>query len=205
MHPKVLSSEAWRIIRKLVSADLVAPWVLGGGTGLALQFGHRYSEDLDFFGSDPFDPDRIAADLSRIGTTSIQSRSADILHVSVGGLRLSFLRSDPPLLFPGLAYRGLTVADPRDIAAMKVIAIGGRGSRKDFVDLYVYLEGGGTLPGVLSMIATRFARLDYNQYHLLKSLVYFEDAESEPMPRMIRDVDWETIKATLVDEVRRLS
>jgi hypothetical protein len=88
---------------------------------------------------------------------------------------------------------------------MKVIAIGGRGSRKDFVDLYVYLEGGGTLPGVLSMIATRFARLDYNQYHLLKSLVYFEDAESEPMPRMIRDVDWETIKATLVDEVRRLS
>lgn len=205
MHPKVLSSEAWRIIRKLVSADLVAPWVLGGGTGLALQFGHRYSEDLDFFGSDPFDPDRIAADLSRIGTTSIQSRSADTLHVSVGGLRLSFLRSDPPLLFPGLAYRGLTVADPRDIAAMKVIAIGGRGSRKDFVDLYVYLEGGGTLPGVLSMIATRFARLDYNQYHLLKSLVYFEDAESEPMPRMIRDVDWETIKATLVDEVRRLS
>ena len=42
---------------------------------------------------------------------------------------------------------------------MKVIAIGGRGSRKDFVDLFFYLRGGGTLEGVFSLIRRRRGRL----------------------------------------------
>ena len=88
---------------------------------------------------------------------------------------------------------------------MKAIAIGGRGSRKDFVDLYFFLQAGGSLDGILSLVRRRFQDVDYNEYHLLKSLVYFEDAESEPMPKMIRDVEWETIRGAIVAEVRRLS
>ncbi len=103
-----------------------------------------------------------------------------------------------PLLFPGTTYRGLVVADPRDIAVMKAIAIGGRGSRKDFVDLFFFLRAGGSLDGVLSLVRRRFEEVDYNEYHLLKSLAYFEDAESEPMPTMIRDVEWETIREAIV-------
>jgi hypothetical protein len=99
----------------------------------------------------------------------------------------------------------LTVADPRDIAVMKLIAIGGRGSRKDFVDLFFYLKSGGTLEGTLTMLEQRFQEVDYNAYHLLKSLVYFTDAEEEPMPKMIRPVDWETVTEYLVPAVRRLS
>jgi hypothetical protein len=88
---------------------------------------------------------------------------------------------------------------------MKVIAIGGRGSRKDFVDLYFFFQAGGSLDGILALVRRRFEDVDYNEYHLLKSLVYFEDAESEPMPQMIREVEWETIKAAIVSEVRRVS
>ena len=55
----------------------------------------------------------------------------------------------------GTAYRGLTVADPQDIADMKVVAIGGRGSRKDFVDLFFYLKSGGTLEGVITLLHRR--------------------------------------------------
>jgi hypothetical protein len=47
--------------------------------------------------------------------------------------------------------------------------------------------------------------VDYNEYHLLKSLVYFEDAEAEPMPRMLRDVSWDEVKNTIIAEVRRIS
>ena len=97
------------------------------------------------------------------------------------------------------------MADPRDVAVMKVIAIGGRGSRKDFVDLFFYLKTGGTLEGVLTLLHRRFQGVDYNTYHLLKSLVYFADAEEEPMPKMIRTAEWEGVKKALISEVRRLS
>jgi hypothetical protein len=88
---------------------------------------------------------------------------------------------------------------------MKVVAMGSRGSRKDFVDLFFYLKGGASLDGVLSLLTRRFQDVDYNTYHLLKSLVYFADAEEEPMPRMIRPVTWDEVKEFLVAEVRRLS
>lgn len=205
MHPKVLSGAAWKIVADLSRADLLDGWVLAGGTGLALQLGHRYSEDLDLFRPDAFDPERLAEALSRVGETVVQSRSEDTLHALVDGLRVSFLRARPPLLFPGAEYRDLSVADPRDIAVMKVIAIGGRGSRKDFVDLYFYLQGGATLDGVFELLRRRFQRLDYNEYHLLKSLAYFDHAESEPMPSMIRPVEWAEVRRKIEDAVRRLS
>jgi hypothetical protein len=120
-------------------------------------------------------------------------------------LRLSFLAAQAPLLFPGTLYRGLIVADPRDIAVMKVVAIGGRGSRKDFVDLYFYLRSGGGLDAVFEMVRRRFRAIDYNEYHLLRSLAFFEEADSEPMPRMLRRVSWPEIRRTIAAEVKRLS
>ena len=181
--------------RGLAGRGVPDGWVRAGGTGLALQFGHRFSDDLYFFRPEAFDPDRLAGSLSAIGRTVIQARSEDTLHTFVDDLRICFLRADPPLLSPGAAYRGLTVADAGDIAVMKVSAIGGLGSRKDFIDLYFYLRTGGTLSGIFTLLERRFARLDYNEYHLLKSLAFFDDGEAEPMPRMIRSVDWAEIRS----------
>jgi hypothetical protein len=180
-------------------------WVLAGGTGLALHLGHRYSETLDLLRRQPFDPAELAQSLSGIGRVRVQQTAEDTLHLELNGLRVSFLRTQAPLLFPGTSYRRLTVADPRDIAVMKVIAVGGRGSRKDFVDLFFYLKGGGTLAGVLSLVDQRYQEVDFNTYHLLKSLVYFRDAEEEPMPKMIKPVAWDAVKELLIAEVRRLS
>jgi hypothetical protein len=205
VHPKVIDADGWRLVRELVRADLMAGWVLAGGTGLALQLGHRLSEDLGFFRAGPFEPEGLATALARVGPVHVQARTTGTLHVSLEGLRVSFLSTQAPLLFPGTTYRGLVVADPRDIAVMKVIAIGGRGSRKDFVDLFFYLRTGGSLEAVFDMIRRRFVAIDFNEYHLLRSLTFFEDAESEPMPRMLRRVTWPDIKKTIVAEVRRLS
>lgn len=205
MHPKVLGAEVWQTVRRLVAGRHLHGWVLAGGTGLALQFGHRVSEDLDFFRSGRFDPQTLIETLSEVGPLSVQARAAGTLHATLGPVRISFLAAQAPLLYPGTGYRGLTVADPRDIAVMKVIAIGGRGSRKDFVDLYFFFRNGGALDTVLTLVRRRFARIDYNEYHLLKSLVYFEDAESEPMPRLLRRASWAEIKRVIVAEVKRLS
>ena len=74
----------------------------------------------------------------------------------------------------------------------------GRGSRKDFVDLYFYLKSSGSLGSILALLKKRFTAIDYNEYHLLKSLVFFDDAEKEPMPNMIRLVDWEEVKKIII-------
>ena len=42
-----------------------------------------------------------------------------------------------------------------------------------------------------------------NHYHLLKSLVYFEDAENQPMPTMLQNVSWEDVKRKIVSEVSK--
>jgi len=205
MHPKVLGADGWRIVRTVVRAGRAEGWVLAGGTGLALQLGHRISKDLDFFRASPFSPAEFAAGLAGLGRVAVRGRSAGALHVTLDGLRLSFLATEAPLLFEGTRYRGLTLADPRDSAVMKVIAIGGHGSRKDFVDLFFYLRGGGSLEGIFELIRRRFVGVDYNEYQLLRSLVFFEDAETEPMPRMIRRAAWSEIKSAIATEVKRLS
>jgi hypothetical protein len=205
MHPKVLSAAAWKTVRKLVAEGSTAAWTLAGGTALALQFGHRYSEDLDFFRAGPFDAEQMLSALTAIGDVRVQDRTADTLHVQLDGLRVSYLKAEVPFLFPTTRYRGLRIADPRDIAVMKVIAIGGRGSRKDFVDLYFLLRSGVNLRDILALVRRRFARIDYNEYHLLKSLAYFADAEAEPAPDLIRPVDWKTIKTEISGAVRSIS
>ena len=205
MHPKVLTKEAWSLVRKLALESVMDGWLLAGGTGLALQFGHRYSEDLDLFTVKPFDPQGFLGRLTAFGKVKVQDRSDEALHVFLDGVRFSFLRAQADFLFPGIAYRGLTVADPREIAVMKLIAIGGRGSRKDFVDLYFLFRCGISLETSFDLLRKRFQDVDYNEYHLMKSLVYFNDAEAEPMPSLIEQVSWNEIKKAVVDEVKRLA
>ncbi len=86
---------------------------------------------------------------------------------------------------------------------MKVVAVGGRASRKDFVDLYAWLEAGGDFRALKDLLRRRYASMTFNEMHLLRSLVYFEDAEREPMPRMLCETDWNGVRARLEDEVRR--
>lgn len=205
MHPKVIGTKGWALVRSLVRAGLTKGWTLAGGTGLALQFGHRLSYDLDFFATRSFDGVRLADGLAAVAEVAVLGRSAGTLHVALAGTRVSFLKLQRPLLFPGTAYRGIVVADPRDISVMKVLAIGGRGSRKDFVDLHFFIRSGGSLESVFGWIRRRFRGIDFNEYHLLRSLAYFDDAEGEPMPRMLRRATWAEIKRTITAEVKRLS
>ena len=66
MHPRVLSRKGWAIVRRLNAAGLLESWTLAGGTGLALQLGHRTSEDLHFFRHPSPDPDPLLSYFSSI-------------------------------------------------------------------------------------------------------------------------------------------
>ena len=44
-----------------------------------------------------------------------------------------------------------------------------------------------------------------SEYLVLRSLVYFDDAEDDPMPRMLKPMRWEAAKAGIQQAVREYS
>ena len=57
-----------------------------------------------------------------------------------------------------------------------------------------------TLEEMMGFFEQKYENIEYNKLHILKSLTYFDDAESEPMPRMLKQIDWPTVKKTLQTE-----
>ena len=81
---------------------------------------------------------------------------------------------------------------------MKMLAVMNRGSRKDFVDLSFLLER-YSLAKIIEGAAVKYPGV--SQFAICKSLVYFEDAEDEPMPRMLIPRSWEEVKRLVSDAV----
>lgn len=86
----------------------------------------------------------------------------------------------------------------KDIAAMKPNAIAGPGSKKDFIDLY-FLLNEFSLQDILSFCEKKYC--DRSVFIVQKSLTYFEDADSQLQPQMLKDFHWETCKQKIIEEV----
>jgi len=117
--------------------DTISPFLkdfyLAGGTGLAIQLGHRISIDLDFFSPIQFETETL---LYKISPNKVIAVRNGTIHCEREGIKLSFLFYKETLVYPIIIWRGLNMADWRDITAEKFKAISQRGSRKDFYDLY---------------------------------------------------------------------
>lgn len=179
-------------------------WVLAGGTGLALQLGHRLSEDFDFFRDDPVDFAGLHEALRGIGSCETLQQEEGTLTVLLAGIKLSFFHVPDPFLFPTLPYRFFRVADLRDIALMKLVALVNRGSRKDLADVYCILRRNVDLQECLGLLPRKYGEGRVSDYQVLKSLTWFDDAEREPQPRMLEPFSWEECKAFFLREVHAL-
>jgi hypothetical protein len=185
-------------------APQLAGWILAGGTGLACQIGHRVSDDLDLFRTDSLDVRTLHEALRQHGTYETLQEAEHTLTVLLHGTKLSFFRVREPFLFEAVPYRFFSIADVRDIALMKLAAISGRGSRKDFADLYIILQNEPSLEAYFDLLPRKYDPSRLNTYHILKSLTYFDDAETEPMPQMLVPFGWAECKAFFVREARAI-
>jgi len=199
MFEKILSSVA---INEVESLSLhLGEFYLAGGTGLALQIGHRKSEDLDFFTDSLFNTDAL---LSVIHPDKVLFTSKGTIHCEVKGLQLSFIYYEVPLIYPPLIWRGIKLAQSKDIVAEKIKTLSQRGSKKDFIDLYALLKLKYSVKEVSDFFKKRFKGTGINLYHVVKSLVFFEDADQEPSPVMIKNGDewqWDNIKSYFLDSI----
>ncbi len=202
-HTETVSPQVQDTLKCLAGIKALQNFYLAGGTALALHIGHRRSVDLDFFNPQSFDEDAFLAGLHGIPGLSLISRSEQTVYLLISDVKTSFIGYEYPMLFPFEYFAGVAVADLRDIACMKFSALAGRGSRRDFIDLYAVAQRYG-LPHILELFQRKFAQVNYSPVHLQKSLVYFADAEKEPMPDMLLPLTWGEVKAFFIGEVRKL-
>lgn len=203
MYQEVIDAQTKYILEALSQIKKLQSFYLGGGTALALQLGHRKSIDLDWFSQKQISINQLKEDLSSLGRLKIESEDTKTLNCLLDGLKLSFFVYPYQLLFPLVDFNHLKLADERDIACMKIDAISSRGTKKDFIDLYFLLEK-YQLKDLLDLFDKKYTGIQYNRFHILKSLVYFEETETEPMLKMLKEVSWLKVKNTLKEEVKNI-
>ena len=202
-HPEVLPEDGRETLTALGTQPVVKRFYLAGGTALALQWGHRRSVDLDFFTEGVVNEDHLLQSLQNLQNIQVVSKSTETLHLHIGKTKVSFIGYHYPILFPFLSFDGISIADPRDISAMKLSALASRGAKRDFVDIYVLSRHYG-LKELIDFFHHKFAKITFSRIHLLKSLTYFADAEKDPMPHMLEQITWTEVKQFFTTEVPRL-
>ncbi len=196
IQPKLLE-----LLKKIMASEVFNDFNLVGGTSLALQIGHRFSVDIDMFGNSEINEIDFIEELSNFGTVTTIKKSKSIIIFSVNGIKVDFVNYKYPLLSKINSIEGIRMVSDKDIAAMKLNAIAGRGSRKDFIDLYFLLQK-YSLSEMISFYKTKY--LDGSEFMVLKSLTYFDDAEKEEMPIMFENIDWNEIKKGILSSEQNL-
>jgi hypothetical protein len=195
----VLDAHRHQVLREIGPRLTEHGFYLGGGTALALQLGHRISVDFDWFRSEPIvDPLRLKVQVfGRRSGVVIRETAPGTLHLTVDGVSVSMLEYSYPSLRHLIYPRDLpcSLAAPADLATMKLSAIADRGAKKDFVDIYALVVAKASLRTLLRWYRQRFG--PESLPHVMRSLVYFDDAARQRMPRMLWPLSWPTVKAAM--------
>jgi len=178
---------------------------LVGGTALALYYGHRISVDLDLFSADTLDLAAVQYDIEQLAIKENLEWEWDLIEEttlsgSVGGVKIDVIRYRYPLIDDIIVANGIRLISIKDIAAMKLSAGAQRGSKKDFYDIYELLQH-YSLTQLLDFFTQKYPKT--NTAHIVRSLVYFDDAELETDPILLREYTWSAVKVTIEIAVKK--
>lgn len=201
MFEEVLIKDTKEHLALLGRSAILKDAYLAGGTGCALQLGHRLSIDFDFFTVKQFEPKIVAAELARVAAFEVEELDKGTILGKFKGTKFSLFVYEYPLVFPSIQYLSLNIADIRDIAAMKIDAIASRGTKRDFIDLYSICQSNYKLSELLAIYDKKYGILASNLMHIKKSLVFFDDAEPDAMPVMLKDVVWQDVKKYFENQI----
>ena len=181
LYLETVESSTLELLKKLQRLPVLEQTRLVGGTALALQLGHRKSIDLDFFGTVDCEAEYLRESIAGIASLTILKESPHIHIYIVDGIKVDIVNYKYPWLDDVVLEQGLRLASVSDIAAMKITAIIGRGTKKDFIDI-AFLLHHFSLEEILHFYAAKYN--DSSVFMAMKSLAYFDDAEADPMPDM---------------------
>jgi predicted nucleotidyltransferase component of viral defense system len=179
----------------------LADFNLVGGTALALYIGHRMSIDLDLFTPQPFDAQELRKHLADHHHFKSDFIGKHTLMGYIDNVKVDFITHAYPLVDKQhITEEGVRLISIRDIAAMKLSAIAGNGTRlKDFIDV-AFLSTRMSLSDMLKDYERKFT--DTTAISALRSLTYFDDIDhSVPIQIVDRAYRWENIENRLRDMV----
>lgn len=188
------------LIQNLQRKPYIEGFLLVGGTALALQIGHRRSIDIDLFIDRDFDANKLLELLESDFSFYLDSQETNTVKGSINGVKVDIMAHKYTLLKTPLISDGIKLASLIDIAAMKLNAISGNGTRvKDFIDLFFLLNFFSVEEMLQAYEQKYIAR---NSYHVLKSLNYFEDVRLDDWPDMTnKKLTWKTMKTKINKDV----
>lgn len=200
LETRTIIPHTLELLKRLAQEPLLADTRLVGGTALALQYGHRNSVDLDFFGKVEDDNAALQAMLASAGDLKIISEQKNIKCYMLDGIKLDIVNYAYSWIDSPIVDGGITLASPKDIAAMKINAIEGRGSKKDFIDLY-YLLHHYTLREILDFYSMKYP--EHSEFRAIMSITYFADADFQASPKMFSNVSWDEMKKYILTQVTK--
>ena len=179
-------------------------YYLAGGTGLALQIGHRDSVDFDFFTEENTDIEKLFVKIKKVfkeyNLTKIQEEENTLSVLVADDIKISFFNYPYKLIDELIDEKNLKIASIEDIGCMKLSAIVSRASNKDYIDIYYILQK-IKLGVLLKKALEKFPDLDKNL--ILKSLVYFKDIKEENISFKNNNyVDFKEVKSFLEEKVK---
>jgi len=174
---------------------------LVGRTALSLQIGHRISIDLDLFSITSFDEGQLLMYLEDVYKFKLDYQSKNTLKGQINAIKVDLITHSYPLVSPMIVDEDIRMASTEDIAAMKLNAIAGNGTRlKDFIDI-AYLSSSLTLNQMVEAYEQKYS--SRNPVMLIKALDYYNDIDfSEPIKMINGDYSWKKTEHRLGEMIR---
>ena len=176
---ETVSKSTLELLKKLMNEPSLNGFILVGGTALALQLGHRISIDIDLFSVSPFQSDILANDLRINHSFELDFIALNTLKGEIQGIKVDCIAHQYPWLHKNTIIENIRMASISDIAAMKLNAIAGDGTRvKDFIDI-AFLSSRMSLNQMLNSYAIKY---NSNPIMPLKAILYYNDLNfNEPV------------------------
>lgn len=192
LHTRCVDPTTLELLKRLTNLPFLQDFYLVGGTALALYFGHRKSIDLDLFTNNDIDWDALNDEILTLGSWQSFHRRKRIYQGYLEGVKVDFVHYPYPPLNPINHIEGFRLISIEDIAAMKLSAFTGRGTKKDFFDIHLLLQT-FSLAEMVAFFENKFPQI--GTFHVLRSLTWFEDAEKDQDPDLFEEISWQDVKA----------
>jgi Nucleotidyl transferase AbiEii toxin, Type IV TA system len=202
-HLEALTTAQRRILRACSKPTQAWGAYLAGGAAIALSFGHRRSDDFDWFGPRAVPPAELLEDVRTLGrTVEVDQNDEGTFLGHVDGVKFSVFRYRYPLLAETIAVQGCQLASLADIAAMKLLAVAQRAVKRDYVDIHALLTIGElSLEEMVYAFHKKFPTGEPSV--VLRALAHAEGADKGPMPEMLNDTTWGQVKKDLTRALER--
>ncbi len=213
IHDDFLPQNTRKVFLIICNRIFMRSFILVGGTALALQIKHRFSEDLDFIiDSEALNTGQIKRNIARTFKDYRIIREEPGLQIdiivddvkmtwfSAGTIAVKFRTADH-----SFRYQNILIAKPEIIAVHKILSISQRNTFRDYYDLYILAKYHIPLEKIFNLTRKLYPELSPVTYS--ETLIYTDDIPevsiaSHLNPREV--VTREDISGFFIEELRRI-